>query len=48
MGSERASTAVILQRAVEYIEGLKRMDEEMVAAKAALEAENQALRARLK
>lgn len=47
VGSERASTAVILQRAVEYIESLKKMDQDFVAAKAALEAENQALRARL-
>lgn len=48
VGSERASTAVILQRAVEYIESLKKMDQDLSTAMAALAAENQALRARLK
>ncbi len=42
---ERAPTAQILQKAVEYIENLKKADEQFASAVAALRAENERLRA---
>jgi len=42
VGSDRASTSTILQKAVEYIEELKRIEREMLAG---LAAENERLRA---
>ena len=41
---ERASTSLILQRAVEYIESLKRTEEELLAGIGALAAESARLR----
>ncbi len=42
--TERASTSLILQRAVEYIDMLKRTEEELLAGLSVLTAENVRLR----